>query len=127
MEPLTSNCNSINCYTFKYDGKWSDIGSFKTLHDECYKNEDNNTLKGSIITENSENCYIESDCAIVATLGVKDLIIVNHRDALLIAHKDQCQDIKKLIAKIFFPEEIFAEFVFDPNPLPQKISKLVLS
>ena len=103
MEPLTTNNNSINCYTFKYDGKWSDIGSFKTLHDECEKNEDHNTLKGSIITENCENCYIESDCATVATLGIKDLIVVNQRDALLIAHKDQCQDVKKIIAKI--PEE----------------------
>jgi mannose-1-phosphate guanylyltransferase/mannose-6-phosphate isomerase len=104
MEPLTNCLDSslphIKAFTLTYDHLWSDIGSFKALFDQCEKNESNNVLKGDILTQDTTNCYIESDSAVVATLGLDNIIVVNHRDVLLVMNKDNSQDLKKLIGKI---------------------------
>lgn len=101
MEPLINNRDAeINTFTLTYNHMWSDIGSFKVLFENCSKDEDNNVLKGGIITQDTNNCYIESDNALVTTLGIDNLIIVNHRDVLLIANKECSQDVKKIITKL---------------------------
>jgi mannose-1-phosphate guanylyltransferase/mannose-6-phosphate isomerase len=101
MEPLIRNrAVDINTFTLPYNHMWSDIGSFKVLFENCLKDEDNNVLKGEIITQDTNNCYIESDNALVTTLGVNNLIIVNHRDVLLVANKECSQDVKKIITKL---------------------------
>jgi len=101
MEPLINNRDlDINTFTLTYNHMWSDIGSFKVLFENCAKDNDDNVLKGEIITHDTTNCYIESDNAVVATLGLDNLIIVNHRDVLLIANKECSQDVKKIIAKL---------------------------
>lgn len=102
MEPLTNDkTSSIKAITLPYLNKWSDIGSFKALHQECDKDENENVKKGNnIITYNTNNCYIESDKSSVATLGLENLVIVNTRDLLLVADKDKSQDIKLLLNEI---------------------------
>jgi mannose-1-phosphate guanylyltransferase/mannose-6-phosphate isomerase len=101
MEPLINNRDmDINAFTLTYNHMWSDIGSFKVLFENCAKDEDENVLKGDIITQDTNNCYIESDNAPVATLGINNLIIINHRDVLLIANKECSQDVKKIINKL---------------------------
>ena len=98
MECLTNDENTdVQAFTIPYHGKWSDIGSFKSLHEECEKDDNRNVKKGDIITYNTNNCYIESDKTLVATIGVDDLVIVNTRDSLLVAHKDQSQDVKNVL------------------------------
>ena len=87
----------INAYTIEYNNKWSDIGSFKVLSEECNSDKNGNVKKGDIVTYDTKNCYIESDKATVATIGLEDLVIVNTRDALLVSHKDKSQDVKKVL------------------------------
>lgn len=101
MEPLTKNKGkNINAYTVPYSGKWSDVGSFKVLYDINNKDENKNIINGNIITESTKNCLIQTDNSLVATIGIENLIIVNQRDALLIAHQDHSQDVKKILNKI---------------------------
>ena len=105
MEPLTKNkCKNINAYTVPYSGKWSDVGSFKVLYDINNKDENKNIINGNIITESTKNCLIQTDNSLVATIGIENLIIVNQRDALLIAHQDHSQDVKKILNKIENPD-----------------------
>ena len=105
MEPLTNDIHkNINAYTVPYYGKWSDVGSYKVLYDINEKDKDDNVITGNIITENTKNCLIQSDNSLVATIGIENLIVVNQRDALLIAHKDNSQDVKKVLDKIENPD-----------------------
>ena len=100
MEPLTNDKNfEIQAFTIPYFNKWSDIGSFKSLYEECNKDENQNVKKGDVITYDTKNCYIESDKATVATVGLENLVIINTRDALLVSHKDKSQDVKKVLEK----------------------------
>tara|TARA_B110000967_G_C18875941_1_gene558276 strand:- start:114 stop:1556 length:1443 start_codon:yes stop_codon:yes gene_type:complete len=106
MENLTKDDSSdISAYTLPYNNKWSDIGSFKVLHEECEKDENGNVVKGDIVPYNTKNCYIESDKATVATIGLENLVIVNTRDALLISHKDQSQDVKNVLKEFHESQE----------------------
>ena len=85
-------------YLLKADFIWDDLGSWKSLERVKEKNENNNIVVGEHLGIDTNNSIIYS-CScnrIVTTVGVKDLIIVNTEDAVLICDKEKAQDIKEL-------------------------------
>ncbi len=76
------------------DAGWSDIGSWDSLWESLEKDENNNAHKGDVIIKNCKDSYIYSENKLIASIGVKDLIIVDTQDALLVANKDNAQDVK---------------------------------
>ena len=79
---------------------WSDVGSWNALWEQGPFDEQHNVIKGDVIAENVNHCYLESHDRLLAVLGVRDHIIVETSDAVLVAHKDHCQDVKKLTQQI---------------------------
>lgn len=75
---------------------WSDVGSWQAISEIVEKNEDGNSLIGDVVALETQNCYINSKNGIVTTIGLKDLIIISLKDAVLIANKNNSQDVKKL-------------------------------
>ncbi|TFH92984.1 mannose-1-phosphate guanylyltransferase/mannose-6-phosphate isomerase [Vibrio ouci] len=82
------------------DAGWSDVGSFSALWDISGKDESNNVVKGDVITVNSSNNYIVSENKLVASVGVDNLVIVETKDALLVAKKDRVQDVKLVVEEL---------------------------
>ena len=82
--------------------KWSDVGNWKTLFD--FLSEKNNSSivsSGKHIDLGSKNILVHSNDRLIATLGLKDIIVVDTNDAILIAHKDSVSnEIKKLIEEL---------------------------
>ena len=77
---------------------WSDVGSWGALYDISDKDAHSNAQVGDVITENTKNCYIRAtDKQLVATVGVENLVIVATADAILIADKNNTQDVKTLV------------------------------
>jgi mannose-1-phosphate guanylyltransferase len=76
------------------DAGWSDIGSWSSLWDISKKDENGNTAHGDVLLQNSNNSYIRSDEKLVAVVGIDDLVIVDTKDALMVAHRDSVQDAK---------------------------------
>lgn len=76
------------------DAGWSDIGSWTSLWDVSKKDENGNASEGDALLHNTNNCYIRADNKLVAAVGLDDLIIVDTKDALMVAHKDAVQDAK---------------------------------
>jgi len=76
------------------DADWSDIGSWSSLWDISKKDENGNTAHGDVLLQNSNNSYIRSDEKLVAVVGIDDLVIVDTKDALMVAHRDSVQDAK---------------------------------
>ena len=76
---------------------WSDIGSWKTLWEVSKKDNNGNVLSGNIINKLTKNCLIKSDKKLVVGIGIKDLIIVDTNDAVLIVNKDDCQKVKEIV------------------------------
>jgi mannose-1-phosphate guanylyltransferase/mannose-6-phosphate isomerase len=76
---------------------WSDIGSWSSLHDVSAHNEQNNALRGDVYTAETTHTYIRAESRMVATIGVRDLVIVETTDAVLVMHKDYAQDVKHAV------------------------------
>jgi mannose-1-phosphate guanylyltransferase len=83
-----------------YDGGWSDIGAWNALYDYADKDESQNVLLGDVMVEASEHCLIRAESRLVAAVNVKDLIIIETKDAVLVMDKDSSQDVKKIVARI---------------------------
>lgn len=79
------------------DAGWSDVGSWSALWEVNEKDGSGNSLKGDTFVHNSKNCYINTDDQLVAAIGVEDLVIVNTKDAVLVAKRDQVQDVKRVV------------------------------
>ena len=82
------------------DAGWSDIGSWTSLWDINEKDGNGNVNDGDTIVHKTKNCYIKSNNKLVTAVGLKDLIIVDTKDALMVAHKDTVQDAKIIVQKL---------------------------
>jgi len=82
------------------DAGWSDVGSWSALWEVCEKNTENNSIVGDVKAMSTENCLIRAENRLVATIGVKDLAVVETKDAVLVAHKDHVQKVKDLVGEI---------------------------
>ena len=80
---------------------WSDIGSWKAMSDlEADADASGNRVRGQAILVESENCYIQSDTRMVAVIGVKDLVIVDTGDAVLVSHRESAQQVKLVVERL---------------------------
>ncbi len=82
------------------DAGWSDIGSWSALWDVSPKDAHGNVFKGDVLSHASQNSYVHADSRLVTLVGVDDLVVVETKDAVLVAHKDKVQDVKKIVEQI---------------------------
>ena len=82
------------------DAGWSDIGSWSALWDVSPKDVHGNVFKGDVLSHESQNSYVHADSRLVTLVGVDDLVVVETKDAVLVAHKDKVQDVKKIVEQI---------------------------
>lgn len=86
--------------TILYNSTWNDIGSYMALYEELEKNDENNVIKGDVMTINTNNCYIDNEVSLTATIGLQNLLVINTDDALLICDNTKSQDVKKIVEKL---------------------------
>jgi mannose-1-phosphate guanylyltransferase/mannose-6-phosphate isomerase len=84
-------------YMVPFSAQWSDVGSWQALWEVGDKDSADNVFYGDVISENSQGCYVSCDGRLVALVGVKDLVVVETADSVLVAHKDSSQDVKKIV------------------------------
>jgi mannose-1-phosphate guanylyltransferase/mannose-6-phosphate isomerase len=82
------------------DAGWSDVGSWASLHAASDADEAGNVSHGDVLVEDSTNCYLYSESRLVAAVGLHDHVVVETKDAVLVAPKDRVQDVKALVARI---------------------------
>lgn len=82
------------------DAGWNDIGSWSALWDIHEKDANGNAIRGDVILDSTSNSYIYAQNKLVATVGVDDLVIVETKDAVLVAHKDKVQDVKNIVNQL---------------------------
>jgi len=80
------------------DAGWDDVGSWSSLWDVSAQDEQGNVEQGDVIAVDTEDSYIYAETGLVATVGVKDHIIVQTADAVLVVHKERVQDVKEVVA-----------------------------
>jgi mannose-1-phosphate guanylyltransferase len=79
------------------DFGWSDVGAWSSLADIWTQDEAGNAIKGDSLILDSQNCLVNNPGKLTALIGVKDIIVVDTEDALLVAHKSQDQKVKDAV------------------------------
>ena len=100
MEPLCKDLTCKDAVVIPLDAGWSDVGSFSSLWEVSEKNTQGNVNIGDVISKNTSNSYINAGDKLVTTVGIDNLVIVDTKDALLVASKDQVQDVKTIVQKL---------------------------
>jgi mannose-1-phosphate guanylyltransferase/mannose-6-phosphate isomerase len=79
---------------------WSDVGSWSALYEAVPSDKNDNVLLGDVLVESSSGCYLQSTSRLVAAVGLKDHVVVETKDAVLVAPKNRVQDVKQLVAQL---------------------------
>ncbi|MCI5223363.1 MAG: cupin domain-containing protein, partial [Candidatus Electrothrix sp. AR4] len=82
------------------DFGWNDIGSWRALWDVADKDDHGNVTNGDVLLEDVENCLIRSEDTLVAAVGLRDTLVVETSDAVVIAPMNRSQDVKKIVNKL---------------------------
>ncbi|GIA94028.1 Mannose-1-phosphate guanylyltransferase [Vibrio cholerae] len=82
------------------DAGWSDVGSFSALWEVSLKDSQGNVMVGDVIAEQTHNSYIYAQNKLVSTVGVDNLVIIETKDAVLVANKDKVQDVKNVVNQL---------------------------
>jgi len=98
MEPLSSEVGE--CLVVPLDAGWSDIGAWAALWEVSERDDTGNACHGDVMAFDSRDNLLHAEHRIVAAVGVHDLIIVETPDAVLVAHKDHAQDVKRITEQL---------------------------
>ena len=82
------------------DGGWSDVGSWSSLFDALPADEQGNVLQGDVLVHDTHDCYVHSTSRLVTAVGMDDHIIVETKDAVMVAPKGRVQDVKELVNQL---------------------------
>ncbi len=94
-----------NVVVVEGDFGWSDVGSWDEVYKLAAKDGDGNVVLGEPVLKDVQNSYVESGRRLVALVGVQDLVVVDTKDALLICHRNQTQDVKWVVEKLKHSEK----------------------
>jgi mannose-1-phosphate guanylyltransferase/mannose-6-phosphate isomerase len=76
---------------------WSDVGAWSSLWEIGDQDAAGNVSSGDVLSHNTSNSYIRAEHRLVATVGLDNIVVVETNDAVLVAAKDQVQDVKKIV------------------------------
>lgn len=79
---------------------WNDIGSWNAVRNLVQQDAAGNGALGEAIFVDTQNTFVQSEGRLVATVGISDLLIIDTPDALLVAHPDKAQEVKKVVAQL---------------------------
>lgn len=82
------------------DAGWSDIGSWSALWELEEQDNAGNVVKGDTITKDTTNCFLQSNYKLLATLGVDNIVVVDTPDAILVANKDQIENVADIVEEL---------------------------
>jgi mannose-1-phosphate guanylyltransferase/mannose-6-phosphate isomerase len=82
------------------DAGWSDVGSWASLHAASDADAHGNVMRGDVVAQDTEGSYLYSESRLVATIGLREYVVVETKDAVLVAPKSRVQDVKQLVARL---------------------------
>lgn len=79
------------------DFLWSDVGNWSSIDEVAVRNKQGNVTSGKVVDLDSQDSILFADRRVVATIGLKDMVVVDTPDATLVCPKDRSQDVKKIV------------------------------
>jgi mannose-1-phosphate guanylyltransferase/mannose-6-phosphate isomerase len=82
------------------DAGWSDLGAWDAVWNVSPKEEDGNALKGDVLITASRNSLVHASSRLVALVGVENLVVIETADAVLVADRSRCQEVKQIVNQL---------------------------
>jgi mannose-1-phosphate guanylyltransferase/mannose-6-phosphate isomerase len=82
------------------DAGWNDLGAWDAVWEAGDKDHNGNIIKGDVIIESSKNNLIYASHRLVSAVGVNDLVIIETADAVMVANRNQSQNVKKIVSQL---------------------------
>lgn len=82
------------------DAGWNDVGSWSALHEVSKADASGNVIHGDVIAEQTRDCYVYAESRLVATVGLEGHVVVETKDAVLVAPKARVQDVKLIVNRL---------------------------
>lgn len=82
------------------NANWNDVGAWNSVWEVSQKDENGNSLRGDVITQDTHNSLIHAETRLVSTLGLENIVVIETADAVLVADQSKVQDIKKIVEKL---------------------------
>ncbi len=98
------------------DVQWSDVGSWTAMYGISKSNPQGNVLQGDVIAVETSNAFVRGSSRLVTLVGMKDVIVVDTPDALLVARMGGCQDVKKIAEQLKKDHRVEAERHLSQRP-----------
>jgi len=89
-----------NAVVIPLESKWNDIGAWNSIWKTQLKDRFNNYIKGDVFIEKTTNSLIHAESRLVTTIGIDDIIVIETTDAVLVAKKNNSQDVKMLVERL---------------------------
>lgn len=96
----------INIHMEFLDCKWSDLGSWNSLFEICDKDNQGNIIKGDVLSFDTKDSFLQSEDKLLATVGIEDMIVVNTKDALLVASIQESEKVKEVVNQLISEERV---------------------
>ena len=77
---------------------WDDVGSWESLWEMSEKDKNGNAIKGNVIIKETKDSLIRSEDKLIVSIGLENIIIVDTKDALLVANKYFSQNVKNIVS-----------------------------
>ena len=87
-------------FVLPMDSGWSDVGAWSALWEDGDRDDQGNIVQGDVYARSVRNSLLIGQHRLLAAVGLDDLIVVETADAVLVAHKDNVQDVKSLVAAL---------------------------
>lgn len=101
MENITTDADSLPTgIVIPFSAGWSDVGAWDSLWQILPKDNKGNVSRGDVLLHDCHGSLVIAENRLVACVGVEDMVVVETPDAVLVAHKDKTQDVKKIVASL---------------------------
>lgn len=96
MEKITKRQGVVRAEVLPLDVGWSDLGSWSAYSEVRPSDERGNVTVGDVFQKDTDNSLLYAQNRFLAAVGIKDLVVIETKDAVLVAHKDKAQEVKAI-------------------------------
>lgn len=110
-EPIFASCRSdsidyavmektASAVVVPLEAGWNDLGAWDAMWEVRAKDEQGNAISGDVLTEDVQDSYIQSQSRLVAVAGIRDVVVIETADAVLVTQRSQVQSVKHLVQQL---------------------------
>ncbi|NBF00822.1 mannose-1-phosphate guanylyltransferase/mannose-6-phosphate isomerase [Pseudomonas sp. Fl5BN2] len=92
--------HTVDAVVVPLDAGWSDLGSWASIWEVGQHDAADNCIEGDVLAFATSNSLIQSNHRLVATIGVEDLVVIETKDAVLVARKSDCQQVGEVVRQL---------------------------